>query len=356
MKKVTELDDMQGSAPAEQTASRKVDHIRINLERDVDYPGMTTGLENYRFVHRALPDVNLAEIAMGLELFGKKLSAPLFISSMTGGTRYAERINRNLAEAAQHWGIAMGVGSQRAAIEDPAAADTFRAARQAAPDILLFANLGAVQLNYGYGPDECRRAVDMIEADALYLHINPLQEAAQPEGDTNFKGLLPKIEAVCRALTVPVVAKEVGNGISYQDARGLADAGVAAIDVAGAGGTSWVRVESYRAESDLIREVGRCFSDWGVPTAEAICMARQAAPDLPIFASGGIRSGIDIAKGIALGATLCGIARPFLHRAVESTEAVNAYIELMLAELRVAMFGVGAPDLQALHHAPLVAA
>ncbi len=356
MKKVTQLDNMQGSAPAEQTASRKADHIRINLERDVDYPGMTTGLENYRFVHRALPDVNLAEIAMGLELFGKKLSAPLFISSMTGGTRYAERINRNLAEAAQHWGIAMGVGSQRAAIEDPSAAETFRAARQAAPDILLFANLGAVQLNYGYGPDECQRAVDMIEADALYLHINPLQEAAQPEGDTNFKGLLPKIEAVCRALTVPVVAKEVGNGISYQDARGLADAGVAAIDVAGAGGTSWVRVESYRAESELIREVGRCFSDWGVPTAEAIRMARQAAPDLPIFASGGIRSGIDIAKGIALGATLCGIARPFLHHAVESAEAVSAYIELMLAELRVAMFGVGAPDLQALRHTSLVAA
>jgi len=219
------------------TAARKADHIRINLEEDVR-SGLTTGLERYHFTHQALPELDLARVETQQALFGKTLRAPLLISSMTGGTEAARLINRTLAAAAQAAGIAMGLGSQRAAIEHPELAHTFQV-REVAPDILLFANLGAVQLNYSYGLDEFRRAVEMIQADALVLHLNALQEAVQPEGDSNFSGLLKKIEAVCRALPVPVIGKEVGWGISEQAARQLASAGIAAIDVAGAGGTSW---------------------------------------------------------------------------------------------------------------------
>ena len=204
--------------------------------------GLTTGLERYRFIHRALPEVNLDDVDLNLSLFHRCLCAPILISSMTGGTEEASRINRTLAEAAQTTGIAMGLGSQRAAIEHPELIETFRV-RDVAPDILLFANLGAVQLNYGYGVDECRRAVEMIQADALILHLNAVQEAVQPEGDTRFAGLTNQIEQVCRALSVPVIAKEVGWGFSEADVRLLVNAGVSAIDVAGAGGTSWSQVE-----------------------------------------------------------------------------------------------------------------
>ncbi|MFN3929561.1 MAG: type 2 isopentenyl-diphosphate Delta-isomerase, partial [Thermoflexus sp.] len=223
-------------------SQRKADHIRINLEEDVSFGQLTTGFERLRFVHRALPELDLQEVDLSTTFFGKTLKAPLLISSMTGGTEEAGRINRNLAEAAQARGIAMGLGSMRAALERPELLPTFQV-RRYAPDILLFANLGAVQLNYGYTVDHCRRAVELVKADALILHLNPLQEALQPEGDTNFAGLLRKIEAVCKALPVPVVVKEVGWGISEEVARLLADAGVAAIDVAGAGGTSWSQVE-----------------------------------------------------------------------------------------------------------------
>src|SRR5690554_348209 len=224
--------------PAARTEQRKDDHIRINLEEHVPFPRLTTGLERYSFMHQAVPELDVAEVDLRSTFPGKPLQAPILISSMTGGTERAQGINRTLAEAAQEAGIAMGLGSQRAAIEDPSLGRTFQV-REVAPDILLFANLGAVQLNYGYGVDECRRAVELIEADALVLHLNPLQEAVQPEGDTRFAGLLQRIEAVCRALPVPVIAKEVGWGFSEEDARLLAGAGVSAIDVAGAGGTSW---------------------------------------------------------------------------------------------------------------------
>ena len=231
---------MSKVAPIDQ---RKADHIKINLEKDVR-SALTTGLENYHFVHEALPELDLEEVDTSLRLFGKTLAAPILISSMTGGTADAETINLRLAEAAQEMKIAMGVGSQRAAIENPEQAKTFQV-RRVAPDILLFANLGAVQLNYGYGIDQCRKAVDMIGADALILHSNPLQEAVQDAGDTNFAGLAQKIEEICRKLEVPVIAKEVGWGISERTARLLGDCGVAAIDVAGAGGTSWSQVEMY---------------------------------------------------------------------------------------------------------------
>jgi isopentenyl-diphosphate delta-isomerase len=237
----------------------------------------------------------------------------------------------------------------------PEKADTFKV-RDVAPDVLLFANLGAVQFNYGYGVDECRRVVDMIEADALVLHLNPLQEAVQPEGDVNFAGLAKKIEAVCQKLSVPVIAKEVGWGISEQAARLLADAGVSAIDVAGSGGTSWSQVEMFRAPTDLHRRVAAAFRDWGIPTSESIRMVRRAAPELAVIASGGLRSGIDIAKAIALGASLGGMAGPFLKAAAVSIDAVNETIEETIRVLRIAMFSAGAGDLAALRQTPLVRA
>lgn len=332
---------------------RKADHIRINLEEDVQFPRLTSGLERYRFVHQALPELDLADIDTGLELFGRRLRVPLLISSMTGGTDEAHRLNLRLAAAAQAHGMAMGIGSQRAALEKPELAATFQV-RSAAPDIPLLANLGAVQLNYGYGVDECRRAVEMVEADALVLHLNVLQEAVQPEGDTRWAGLLGRIEAVCRALEVPVVAKEVGWGISEQAARQLAEAGISAIDVAGAGGTSWSEVEYHRAPTAFHARVARAFADWGIPTAESLLMVQRAARDLPVFASGGLRDGIDIAKSIALGATLGGIAGPFLKAADRSTKAVSEFIDELTRQVRIAMLCSGAHNIAELQQTPLI--
>ncbi len=334
------------------TAERKADHIRVNLEQDVD-SGLISGFSSLRFEHNALPELDLDEIDLSQEFLGKQLAAPLLISSMTGGTAQAGEINRNLAIAAQSSGIAMGLGSQRAAIEDPGLADTFNV-RGLAPDVLLFANLGAVQLNYGYGADEAQRAIDMIEADALVLHLNALQEAVQPEGDTNFRGLLPQIEAVVGSVTVPVIAKEVGWGISASVATRLVEAGVAVIDVAGAGGTSWSQVEMHRAAEEKQAELASRFIDWGIPTAEAVRQVRAALPDVPIIASGGLRGGLDLAKSIALGAQLGGMAGPFLRAAAESSQAVSDLIDQTLQELRVCMFATGTRDLDALPSAKLL--
>jgi len=333
-------------------SERKADHIRINLEEDVR-SGLTTGLERFRFLHRALPELDLEEVDLSTSLFGKRLRAPILISSMTGGTEDAARINRTLAEAAQASGIAMGLGSQRVAIEQPELIPTFQV-RAVAPDILLFANLGAIQLNYGLGVDHCLRAVEMVEADALILHFNALQEAVQPEGDTRWSGLLDKIETVCRRLPVPVIVKEVGWGFSAEDARRLAGAGVAAIDVAGAGGTSWSQVEMYRARDEGQRHLAAAFIDWGIPTAESIRQVRAAAPHLPVIASGGLRSGVDIAKCLALGAVLGGMAGPFLKAAAQSLQATIDTIAILRREIQICMFATGSPDLQALRSGRLV--
>lgn len=336
-------------APIDQ---RKADHIKINLEKDVR-SALTTGLENYHFIHEALPELDLDRIDTSLSLFGRRLAAPILISSMTGGTADAETINLRLAEAAQEMGIAMGVGSQRAAIEHPDQAKTFQV-RRAAPDILLLANLGAVQLNYGYGIDQCRQAVEMIEADALIFHFNPLQEAVQDAGDTNFAGLAKKLEEICRSLEVPVIAKEVGWGISERTARLLADCGVSAIDVAGAGGTSWSQVEMYRAPDEFTRELAATFVGWGIPTAESILNVRSAVSDMPIFASGGIKDGLDIAKCLALGAKLGGMAGQFLKAAAISTKSAVQSMKLTKRQLEVSMFAAGAGSLQDLKAAKLV--
>ncbi len=332
--------------------NRKSDHIRINLEQDVR-SGLTTGLEHYRFIHRALPELNLDQVDLSVTLFNKRLRLPLLISSMTGGTPEADAINRILASAAQEEGIAMGVGSQRAAIENADYASSFQV-RQYAPDILLFANLGAVQLNYGFTIEHCQRAVDMIQADALILHLNALQEAVQVEGQTRFAGLLRKIESVCHSMTVPVIAKEVGWGVSEQDVHLLVDAGVSAIDVAGAGGTSWSQVEMHRASNESQANLAAAFVDWGIPTAEAICNVRRVTTELPVIASGGLRTGVDIAKCLALGATLGGMAGPFLKAAAHSLELTLQMIQGIGREIQVCMFATGAVNNLALRQGRLV--
>ena len=332
---------------------RKSEHIRINLEEDVS-SGMTTGLERYRFTHEALPELSLADVDLGLTLFKKHLRAPILISSMTGGTEEARKINQCLAEAAQETGIAMGVGSQRAAIEDPKQVATFKICRTVASDAMLFANLGAVQLNYGYGIDECQRVVDMIEADALILHLNPLQEAVQAGGDTNFAGLTKKIEKICKKLEVPIIAKEVGWGISERTAKLLANCGISAIDVAGAGGTSWSQVEMYRAPDEFTRELAATFVDWGISTTDSILNVKKAAPEMTIFASGGIKNGLDIAKSIALGATLGGMATPFLKAAMVSTDDVVEAIGLIKSQIETVMFSTNTAKLARLKNTELL--
>jgi isopentenyl-diphosphate Delta-isomerase len=329
------------------TIQRKAEHIQICLESDVQFHAQGSGFDRYQFGHNCLPELNYSEIDLTTKLLGKQLGAPILISSMTGGTSQAKEINYRLAEVAQEYGLAMGVGSQRVAIEQPQVADTFQV-RQIAPDILLLANLGAVQLNYRYGIDECLKAVELLAADALILHLNPLQECIQPHGDTNFKGLLARIATVCERLPVPVIVKEVGNGISAEMAHQLIAAGVSGIDVAGAGGTSWAKVESERAKTALQRRLGQTFGDWGIPTTECITTIRQLAPTLPLIASGGIRNGLDIAKAIALGADVAGLALPFLQAADDSTMAVRELVQILMAEIQTVLFCTGNADLAAL--------
>ncbi|MEO0538089.1 MAG: type 2 isopentenyl-diphosphate Delta-isomerase [Cyanobacteria bacterium P01_A01_bin.123] len=333
-----------------ETQNRKADHLRICIDDDVQFDRTTTGFEHYRFTHQCLPELNRSDIALDTPFLGKTLKTPLLISSMTGGTEQAHLINQRLAAVAQAYGLAMGVGSQRIAVERPDLMKTFSVRREA-PDILLFANLGAVQLNYDYGLEQCQQIVDRLEADALILHINPLQECVQTEGDTNFRGLLAKIAEVCNQLPVPVIAKEVGNGISAVVAQRLIEAGVSAIDVAGAGGTSWARVESERAKDAKQRRLGNTFADWGIPTAECVTTVRAIAPNIPLIASGGLRNGLEVAKAIALGADLVGMAWPFLQAADASEAALVELVEVLLAELTTVLFCTGKPHPKGLRDA-----
>ncbi len=328
-------------------ARRKQDHLRICRDEDVGSRGISTGLERYRLLHNALPELNLADVDLSAQFLGHPLRAPVLVSAITGGTARAERINLHLAEAAEKLGLAMSVGSQRAALEDPRQERTYQV-RRVAPHILLFANLGAVQLNYGYSVDQCRRAVEMIQADALVLHLNSIQEALQPHGNTDFSGLLRRISCVCRDVGVPVIVKEVGWGVSGAVAKQLQDAGVAAVDVAGAGGTSWSEVELHRATDPLRRRLARDLAGWGVPTAEALLQCRTAAPTLPLVASGGIESGPQAAVALALGAELVGLARPLLIPAMSSEKAVINELTVVIEGIRLAMFGCGADSIAAL--------
>lgn len=334
---------------------RKRDHLEICLNKPIEVG--SNGFENYSFVHDTLPEIDFGKIDTSVKFLGKKLKTPILISSMVGGTKEAALINQNLAKAAQRFGVAMGVGSQRIAIERPkdqAIIKSFQV-RKWAPDILLFANLGAVQLNYGFGVEECRRAVEMIEADALILHLNPLQEVIQPEGNTNFEGLLFKIKKIVKSLTVPVVIKEVGCGISGDVAGRLYQVGVEIIDTAGWGGTNWAKIEGFRrlrtktAGDDL----GEVFSNWGIPTAESIVQCREIK-GLKIIGSGGIRNGIEAAKAITLGADLVGLALPFLKPAAQSTEAVGVELTRLIREMKIAMFCAGAKNIDELKSVQLI--
>jgi isopentenyl-diphosphate delta-isomerase len=336
---------------SENISNRKSDHIRINLFEDVQSRAVTK-FQNLYFEHVALPEFDLQDVNLTSQFFSKTVKRPFLISSMTGGTPEALQINRLLAETAQNFGLSMGVGSQRAAIEKPELAYTFQI-RDIAPDILLFGNIGAVQLNYGYTLKHCQIAVDMIEADALILHLNPLQEALQPEGDTNFSGLLRKIEEICKSLQVPVIVKEVGWGISGKTARKLIDVGVAAIDVAGAGGTSWAKVEMHRSTNQIDVNSAAAFDDWGIPTADSIRQVRQTTSQLPIIASGGLKNGVDIAKSIALGANLAGIAGKFLQAANVGLKKLEETCLQLEKELKVTMFVTGARNLSELQKTPL---
>jgi isopentenyl-diphosphate delta-isomerase len=328
-------------------SSRKADHLRICLQDDVRPPRPGTGLGRYRFVHQALPELDMSQIDLRTRFLGKALSAPMLVSAMTGGTDAGHAINRHLAEAVAVMGIGMSVGSQRVALEELRWASSF-AVRDVAPDILLLANLGAAQLTAGYTVEHCQRAVDMIQADGLILHLNPLQEALQPGGDSQYAGLLSRIAQVCRALPVPVVVKEVGYGLSDQVAQQLAEAGVSALDTAGAGGTSWSQVERHRMSDPISMRVAAQFVDWGIPTADSIRMVRKGAPNLPLIASGGLVSGIDIAKCIALGADMAGLAWPLLRPAMLSSRAVVDELQVIVRTLRVAMLCIGAPTIGAL--------
>lgn len=317
-------------------AVRKNNHIDICLNENVR-SGISNGFEKFRLIHNALPEADFEKFSTETEFLGKKISAPFLISSMTGGTDSGERINRNLLEAAAGLNIAFAIGSQRIYLS--ASGSKLIPVRKIAGNIPILANIGAVQLNYGFGRDHCLRAVEMIEADALILHINPLQELIQRDGNTNFSGLLKKIEALCRDFPVPVIAKEVGWGICPELAGKLTDAGISMIDAAGAGGTSWSQVESFINDDAFTRKTAEAFSDWGIPTAECIEKIHSKYPQIRLIASGGISNGVEAAKAILLGAEICGMAARLLPAAAEdSAESVSLELKCLIEQYKIASF------------------
>ncbi|MDW8048788.1 MAG: type 2 isopentenyl-diphosphate Delta-isomerase [Nitrososphaerota archaeon] len=335
---------------------RKEEHIDICLREDVEARRVSAGFDDVFLVHRAAPEINLSDIDLSTVFLAHKFSAPIFVEAITGGTENAAKINAAIAEAVEDLNIGMGVGSQRAALEKSELESTYRIAREKAPTAFLAANIGASQICMEGGARLAERAVEMIDADALVIHLNPLQESIQPEGEVNYSGILGKIDEISRALDVPVIVKETGAGISAEDARRLKGAGVSAIDVAGAGGTSWAAVEYYRAkkrQNHLREELGISLWDWGIPTVVSLVEVSQSV-DLPLIASGGIRSGLDAAKSLAIGASLAGFALPILEAASKGSENVKRKIALVIHELRTVMFLSGASDLEKLRSVPIV--
>lgn len=328
------------------TNDRKLEHIRA-IEHDPDTDRNGRHFDRIRLTHRALPELSPGQIDTSVEFLGKRLSFPLLISSMTGGDHeLIKTINRNLALAAEATGVAMAVGSQRVMFTHPAARESFEL-RQYAPSTVLLGNVGAVQLNYGFTADQCRAAVATLDADGLYLHLNPLQEAIQPEGDTDFSNLSARIATVVSELDVPVLFKEVGSGLSPADIESGLNAGIRWFDLAGTGGTSWSRIE-YHRNADPADQLGLCFQDWGISTPEALRLAERYQNSASFIASGGLRDGIDMVKSVILGASLCGMAAPFLKPAMESAEAVIQVIEQLRREFTTAMFLLGTPDVNSL--------
>ncbi|MEH7235919.1 type 2 isopentenyl-diphosphate Delta-isomerase [Bacillus sp. JJ1562] len=326
---------------------RKSQHIKITLNEKVTGESISTGLESFVFMHNALPEIDFDEISIESSFLGFECKTPFLISSMTGGTAFAETINRNLAIAAEESGWMLALGSTRALLDSDGHSTSFLM-RKYAPSVPILANLGAVQFNYGYGVEECRKIIELTEADMLVLHLNSIQEVIQENGDTNFKGILKKIEQVCSVLEVPVGVKEVGWGIDGQTAKKLIDAGVSFVDVAGAGGTSWSQVEKFRANDPIKRVAAEAFSEWGIPTAESIKLVRGESADIPLIASGGMQTGLEGAKTIVLGADLVGFGRSILKEATQSAEDVLEVMKIREMELRMSMFGVGASNIQEL--------
>ncbi|HEX8997941.1 MAG TPA: type 2 isopentenyl-diphosphate Delta-isomerase [Ktedonobacterales bacterium] len=345
----------------DEVKQRKAEHVQVSLAHDISAP-QSASWADLRLVHEALPEVDLDEIDTSVEYLGRQLRYPIFISSLTGGHPDVAIINERLAAIAQDYGLAMGVGSQRAALVTPALAETYSVTRRKAPDAFLIANVGAPQLIEQRGKpaftvEDARAAVEMIGANALAIHLNYLQEAAQPEGDRRARGALDGIRALVDEVGVPVIAKETGAGVNYALARRLARAGVSAIDVGGAGGSSMAAMEAQRAQDRGDRTagaIGALFRDWGIVTPIAVFEAHAAAPDLPLTATGGVRSGLDAARALAMGATLIGMGFPFLKAAATSEQAVREFLDQFLTELRVAMQLTGSATVSDLRRAPVI--
>ncbi|WP_369815908.1 type 2 isopentenyl-diphosphate Delta-isomerase [Mycobacterium sp. 852013-51886_SCH5428379] len=323
--------------------TRKRRHIDVCLDGPVEYETVTTGLENFRLPYNALTQTSLSRIDLRTEFLGKPLRAPVLIGAMTGGAELSATINTNLAVAAQRLGVGMMLGSQRIMIDNEEAAGSF-AVRDVAPDVLVIGNIGLAQLSDSVLP-ALDRVLDRVGADALAVHTNPLQEAMQPDGDTDFTGSIARLRAVAAALTRPVLLKEVGHGIGATAAAELVDCPLAGVDVAGAGGTSWARVEQLVRHGEIRHPA---LAEWGIPTAQALLEVRRTLPDMPLVASGGIRTGMDAAKALAMGAEVVAVARPLLAPAIESPEAVVEWLSSFVDELRVCLHGCGAADLAAL--------
>jgi len=339
------------------TSERKIEHLLLCVEKDVEAHKLhglrASGFDDIELVHNCLPEINKKSLDLETEFLGKKLRAPLLIASMTGGHPDTKAVNIALAGAAEELGIGIGVGSQRAAIEDPSMEDSFRIVRDKAPNAFIYGNVGAAQLNE-FGIEGLERAVEMIEADAMAVHLNFLQEAIQPEGNVDASGSIAAIKKICKELSVPVIVKETGAGIAHPQAVAICEAGAAAVDVGGLGGTSWAGVETYRAQKrgDVLAEhLGKQFWNWGIPTAVSIV---ESSISIPVVATGGVRSGIDVAKSIALGASLCGIALPLVAPALKGQKDVVDKLTLLIEELRVAMFLCGCKTIEELGNTPVV--
>jgi len=341
---------------SKEIARRKTDHIEIALKRNVQARGVTTGFEDVHLVHRALPEVDKQKIALATSLFNHKFAAPLIVGAITGGTPEATKINATIAEAVEELGLGMGVGSQRVALENKKLEKTFAITRKKAPTAFLVANIGGIQLVNGYGVKEARKAIEMIDADALAIHLNPLQEIVQPEGQTNFSKVLSRIAEIANEIDKPIIAKETGTGIAAEDAKKLEEAGVKCIDVSGVGGTTFAAVEYYRDEKrkdDFHHALGNMFWDWGIPTTISIVEVFQTAK-VPVIASGGIRSGVDIAKALRLGASLASLSHPVLQVATKNVEETKKILLQLIEELKSALFLVGANSVDELKKRPLV--
>jgi isopentenyl-diphosphate Delta-isomerase len=343
-------DTFDASSEIEAIKQRKKEGIDIPLQKNVQAKTTSTYLEYVRLVHNALPELDYDDIDTSMTFLGKRFSAPLIIDSMTGGTDEATIINGRLGELAEKYGFGMGLGSQRAGLKSEELAATYSIARKNAPNAFLIANIGGAQLSKGLTVDQAKRIVKMIRANALAVHLNPLQELVQPEGEPRYKRVLAQISELAKTIDVPLIVKEVGAGISKEVAIKLEMANVSAINIAGAGGTSWAGVEKLRAESlkdDLKKHLGEMFWDWGIPTAASLIEVRRAVK-LPLIASGGLRNGLEVAKCIALGASMAAMAYPFLQAAAHSRESLFTFADTILAELKSTMFLVGAKNTTAL--------